>query len=205
MMPPTPSISRMSCSGSIALGRIRRRVDVDACGLRAAPRGRARAARESATARCDRSPAASTVACRAPRAGCRDRWRRPGRVEAAHDRLDGVDLRPICRKCRIRPAVTKVLPTSVPVAVMKIAVTRSAPQNAPAHDIGKPLDVVVGVLRGECKPQPCGAGRHSGRADRDHQKAFVREQRARPPAPHSARRQPPARWRFALAAACARG
>ena len=37
-------------------------------------------------------------------------------------------VRPICRKCRMSEATTKVFPTSVPVAVMKIAVTVSAPR-----------------------------------------------------------------------------
>ena len=82
---------------------------------------------------------------------------------------------PSCRKCRIRPAATKVLPTSVPVAVMKIALTVSA-QDAPAHDSREPLDLGVGVLRRECKPQPRGARRHRRRPDRDHQEALLLEQ-----------------------------
>ena len=85
--------------------------------------------------------------------------------------------RPAARKCRISAAVTKVLPTSVPVAVTKIAVTASTPRRSTAaHDVGKPLDLGVGMLRGEGEAQPRGAGRHGRRPDGDDQKAFLLQQ-----------------------------
>ncbi len=80
--------------------------------------------RESATARCARSPPASTGAPERREQHAGIAARRVGRVEAADHRLDAPRPRgPASRRCRIRPAVTKVLPMSVPVAVTKIAVT----------------------------------------------------------------------------------
>ena len=85
---------------------------------------------------------------------------------------------PSWRKWRISDAATKVLPTSVPVAVMKMALT-NAPKNARSHDFGEPLDLGVGMLRGEGKAQPRGAGGHRRRPDGDDQKTFRLQQSRR--------------------------
>ena len=85
--------------------------------------------------------------------------------------LSASTVRPAARKCRIRPAATKVLPMSVPVAVMKIAVMRCRRMRG-AHEVGKPRDLGVGMRGAERKPQPRGALRHRRRADGDGEKAF---------------------------------
>ena len=72
---------------------------------------------------------------------------------------------------------------SVPVAVTKIAVTRQRTRMRLAHHLGKPLDLGVGMLRGEGEPQPRGALRHRRRPDGDDQEAFGPRAAARRRAP----------------------
>ena len=191
MMPPMPSISRTPRRAAIgAAAELDHLAEIDARGLRAAPPCRARAAPRTARARCARSPSIAD--------GPPERREQHGRVavlpgggiEAAHHRLERVDARgrPL-RNWRISPAVTKVLPMSVPVAVTKTRSLRATAQRARMRlrtIVGEPLDLGVGMLRGEGEPQARGARRHGRRPDGDDQKAVRLPAAATPPSAASA-------------------
>ena len=149
-----------------------------------APRGEVGRKRrtETAKAKCVRSPAASP-ASRAPEQNAGIASGGLVRVESAHDRFDGVDRAPHLPQMPDQRRGYEGLADIGPGRGDEDCRHASTPQNAPAHDTGKPLNVVVGVLSGECKPQSCGARRHRGRPDRDHQKPSSASN-ARPPVPH---------------------
>ena len=69
--------------------------------------------------------------------------------------------------------MTKVLPTSVPVAVTKIATTASAFEDAGADDAGEPRDFRVRMRGAEGEAQARGARGHGRRPDGDGEKALV--------------------------------
>ena len=85
--------------------------------------------------------------------------------------LSASTLRPRARNCWIMPRAMKVLPMSVPVAVMKTAVMPLAATRVRTRSASRAMSRVV-VARGEGEAQPRGAGRHRGRADRHHQEAL---------------------------------
>ena len=100
-------------------------------------------------------------------------------IEAGRNRLERIDrLVRLARQCRIRPAATKVLPMSVPVAVMKNALIASA-ICASRTTVGKARNVIVGMQRAERQPQPRRAFGDGRRADRNDQEAFVLQQSRR--------------------------
>ena len=128
MMPPTPSISKISWRCSTAE---RQNATTSSTSIRSPSR---RAAASGDIGARNRQGEMRSMFGKV--AGKPSAWRRsPGSLVA--DRSGSNPLttgliasteRPNCRKCRIKDAATKVFPTSVPVPVMKIAVI---PQKAP--------------------------------------------------------------------------